>query len=67
MGSEWTNQAAVTISQCLSVNNIQRGEVWLEVPDEAEQFAAIAGIEGTISYNSSPEDVMVFSDNSVKH
>ncbi len=49
MGSEWTNQAAVTISQYLSVNNIRRGEAWLEVPDEAEQFAAIAGIEGTIS------------------
>ena len=27
-GSEWMNQAANTISQCVSVDNVSRGEAW---------------------------------------
>ena len=82
-GSEWTNQAAVTIGQCLSVDSVRRGEAWLEIPDEAEQFTAVianlgkecrewapgaanAEIEATISEVSGPDDVIVFTDGSVK-
>ena len=82
-GSEWTNQAAITIGQCLSVDSIRRGEAWLEISDEAEQFTAViadlgrecrewapgaanAEIEATIDEVSGPEDVIVFTDGSVK-
>ena len=82
-GSEWMNQAAVTIGQCLAIDNVRRGEAWLEIPDDAEQFtgvianlgrecrewapgAANAEIEATICEVSGPEDMIVFTDGSVK-
>ena len=60
-----------------------RGEAWLEISDEAEQFTAVianlgrecrewapgaanAEIEATIDEVSGPEDVIVFTDGSVK-
>ena len=82
-GSEWMNQAATTIGQCVSVDSVRRGEAWQEISDEAEQFTAVianlgrecrewapgaanAEIEATISEVSSPEDVIIFTDGSVK-
>ena len=82
-GSEWMNQAATTIGQCVSVDSVRRGEAWQEISDEAEQFTAVianlgrecrewapgaanAEIEATISEVSSAEDVIIFTDGSVK-
>ena len=42
--SEWMNQAATTISQCVAVDSVRstrRGEAWQDISDEAEQFTAV--------------------------
>ena len=40
-GSEWMNQAATTIGQCVPVDSVRRGKAWQEISDEAEQFTAV--------------------------
>ena len=63
------------------MDSIRRGEAWLEISDEAEQFTAVianlrrecrewapgaANAEAIIDEVSGPKDVIVFTDGSVK-
>ena len=82
-GSEWMQQAAVTISQCIPIEDVRRGTAWQEINDETEQYTHVisslgrecrewapgatnAEIEATISEVSEQEDVVIFTDGSVK-
>ena len=40
-GSEWTNMAAETIGQCLSVDSVRSGEAWLEISNESGKSTAV--------------------------
>ena len=45
-GSEWMNQAAETIGQCLNIGDIRRGEAWQVIADEADQYTHVIATLG---------------------